>query len=947
MNRSAVVTFVVLSFAAAAPRDGTPPEAPSSAASGPRPLVFEENRGQTDASVRFLARTADGTFFVTPQETALRVRDGAVRSRFVGSAASPRVEGEEPLAGRSNYFLGNDPQKWVTDVPTCARVRCRDVYPGIDVVWHGADGRLEYDVVVAPGADPSVVEIALEGADDAKVDPAGDLVLACGGSRVVHRRPFVYQESDAGRVPVASRYVLDGDRVRFDVADYDRARTLVIDPVVEYSSYLGAGGNDIARDFVRDAAGNTFVCGMTTSTNYPNPNAIQAANAGRYDAFVTKIDPAGTSIVFSTYLGGGEDDDFWSIALDGQGNLCMSGDTFSGNFPTTAGAYDTTANGLDDAVAVKVAAAGNALVFSTYLGSQFNDVGRAVAADAAGAVYVATDATTGFPSTPGTFQPVIGGSRDLALTKLAADGKTLVWSTFVGGTIDEVPSDLVVDANGNSFVTGYVNSSDFPTLNPYQATKGIGNDAFVVGVNATGTGLLFSTYLGGSNHEDSRGIALGPDGHVYVCGITSSDDLATLAPIQSTYGGSVDVLFAEFTAAGAAVHVSYLGGSKDDVGLTAAVDPAGRVWLGGTTGSTNFPRVDPGQPSNAGDHDAFYVRLGADHASLEYASYLGGAGSDSLVAFAFDADGNTFGLGQCTSTDFPVTPGALQAAKAGGAYDGFIATAPLQQPVDAYFLPKKVKAKENDDDSAKSTLQVTGYFDMGGAALDLTHAATIKIGSLVIPVSAFTAVGTRYRYEADGLFVEIVPNPYGSSRAKFRLKRTGDLTGVVPQEGDLVLRFKNDVVNDGRCNVAMTRGSFQLGRTRGSLLEPNLFVVRSRAKVVGGGADSLSLVVGLATGGKTPAQAPDVKVGFGALTATITGDQFTKSGDRFVFAGDENGVTNVTLDYAKETIAVKAKNADLGAFDEGGNSTKIVIGLGTNERSVTVRTSKTGTSLRY
>src|SRR5262245_13453847 len=287
MIRSAVATAVVLYLAAAATRDAAPPEPaaparqPAAAAAAPAvPLVFEENRGQTDARVRFLARTVDGTLFVTPQDSVLRVRDGAVRSRFVGASASPRVESEEPLAGRANYFLGDDPAGWITGVPTCARVRCRDVYPGIDVVWHGSGGRLEYDLVLAPGADPSAVELAFEGVDRVELDETGDLLLACGASHVVHRRPVVYQESDEGRVPVASRYALTGDRVRFDVAGYDRGRTLVIDPVVEYGTYLGGGGNDIARDFVRDATGNTFVCGMTTSTNFPNPGAIQPANAG-------------------------------------------------------------------------------------------------------------------------------------------------------------------------------------------------------------------------------------------------------------------------------------------------------------------------------------------------------------------------------------------------------------------------------------------------------------------------------------------------------------------------------------------------------------------------------------------------------------------------------------------------------------------------------------------
>jgi hypothetical protein len=951
MSRSVLATGLLVCAVAAVP----PHHDPSSCAPGAdlpqtaptdepgRPLAFEVNRGQTDACVRYLARTPGGMFFVTPQETVLRLPDGVVRSRFVGADPDPIVEADRRLGARANYFLGSDPSKWLADVPTFGRVRCRDVYPGIDVVWYGRDGRIEYDLVVAPGADADAVEIAFEGVDRREIDRAGDLVLSVGPHEVIQKRPVVYQDSERGREVVASRYVLDGDRVRFALGAFDASRPLVIDPQLAYGTFLGGNGNEVPRKIVRDALGNSFICGMTTSTDFPVPGAVQATNHGRYDAFVTKIEPSGNAIVFSTYMGGLEDDDFWSVALDSTGDLCLAGDSWSSDFPTL-NALQANTKGMDEAIVVKLRGGGSSLAFSTYLGSEFNDVARAIAVDASDAIYVATDALVGFPTTPGAFQTTTKGNGDVNVAKIKPDGSALLYSTFVGGTFDDRPLGIAVDALGDAFVVGNTNSDDFPKLLAYQPTRA-GFDGFVFGVNSTGSGLLFSTYLGGSGQDGVGSVAVGPDGHVYVAGVVNGTGLTTTAPLQAP-GGSLDALFAEFTSTGTAVHVGPLGGAGDDSAQALVVDPAGRVWLAGYTTSTNFPAVGLPRPPIVGSLDVFFVRLDSTHAGLEYATTLGGTFSDLLSSMAVDVDGTAYGIGQTSSADFPVTVGALQTTKAVG-NDGFLVTAPVPPVVNSYFLPRTVVAHESASDPSKSTFLCVGVFDVGDAPVDLTHAATLTCGGLVVPVPAFTRIGKRFRHMADGLLFEIVPDARGSSRAKFKLSRVGDLAGVVPQEGDLLIRFSNDVVDDARCDVTLSGGRFRIAHARGALAEPNLFVHRAKAKLAGDGKDSLYLVAGLANDGTTPAQASDVTIGFGALTATIPADQFVKSGERFVFKGDVGGVVSVTLDYGRSTITVKAKNADLGDFAEGGNSTTITVGVGADSHAVSVRTARQGARLVY
>jgi hypothetical protein len=350
----------------------TPPEGMKEQvleAYGQLPLTFEPNRGQTDSQVLFLARSQGATLFLTPTEAVLTLgplagatpgrepaRPTVVRLRLVGAHPVPEVVGQDPLPGQSHYFLGNDPKRWRTHIPHYARVKYAAVYPSVDLVFYGTPRALEYDFVLAPGADPGAITLDFAGVDRLALEPQGDLLLHTAGEVIRQRKPTIYQEVDGVRQTIAGGYVLKNHgQVGFQVAAYDASRPLVIDPVLSYSTYLGGLGSDFANDITVDSAGNTYVTGETASVNFPTASPVQAAPGGGTDAFVTKLNPAGSALVYSTYLGGSLDDSASSMAVDSAGSAYVTGSTGSTDFPTTTGAFDQTANGSDDGFVAKVA----------------------------------------------------------------------------------------------------------------------------------------------------------------------------------------------------------------------------------------------------------------------------------------------------------------------------------------------------------------------------------------------------------------------------------------------------------------------------------------------------------------------------------------------------------------------------------------------------------------
>jgi hypothetical protein len=702
---------------------------------GHLPLSFEANQGQTDAQVQFLAHGQGYSLFLTAREAVfafrppaahgqrstsrvLKLRAGqdvpasahaVVRMQLLGANPAPQVVGLEELPGKSNYFIGNDPKKWRTNVPTYARVKYANVYPGVDLVYYGNPGQLEYDFVVQPGADPSRIALDIEASlVSARESPSwvplrvaenGDLVVGTEGSEVVFRQPVVYQPvTDSGprtRDIVEGKYVIRaGQQVTFDIASYDKTRPLVIDPTLVYSSYLGGSGQDLGSALAVDAAGNAYVTGQTSFADFPTtPGAFQPTKPGDENVFVSKLNATGSALVYSTYLGGTQSvaQGGGGIAVDAVGNAYVTGFTGAPDFPTTPGAFQTTpgAVGEDQAFVTKLNPTGSALVYSTFLGGSSGDGAAAIAIDTSGHAYVTgVTLSTDFPTTPGAFQPTPGDGfgrvQDAFVSKLNAAGSALVYSTYLGAT-DTGGNGITVDAAGHAYVAGFTNSADFPTTPGAFSSSG---NAFITKLNAAGSALAYSTRLGGSVNEQSFGIAVDAAGHAYVTGQTSSPDFPTVHPLQPTLHSSGGNAFvAKLTSDGTAlVYATYLGGSgtvsgppgpprtSGDTGSGIAIDAAGNAYVTGNTTSSDFPITSDAFQTTFGGgfSDAFVSKLNATGSALLYSSYLGGNDIDNGTGIGVDAASNAYVTGYSFSANFPTISGVFQ-TRFGGVVDAFVA----------------------------------------------------------------------------------------------------------------------------------------------------------------------------------------------------------------------------------------------------------------------------------
>jgi hypothetical protein len=619
--------------------------------------------------------------------------------KLVGANPAAPLSGVDELPGKANYFIGNDPKKWRRNVPTYTRVRYEEVYPGIDLEFYGTQqGQLEYDFVVAPGADPRAIRLALAGAEKLELDGRGNLHVALLTDEVRFHKPVLYQEFGGERQEVAGSFNLAGtEQVGFEVGDYDRTRPLIIDPVLAYSTYLGGGGMDHGGDIAVDTAGNTYVVGSTTSTNFPTASPLQGTHGGgSWDVFIAKLNAAGNGLGYSTYLGGNDRDAGGAIAVDAAGNVYVTGDASSTNFPTVdplqpnyGGAGSV---GFGDAFVAKLNPTGSALVYSTYLGGSGDERGLDIAVDTGGSAYtMGTTESTNFP-TVNPLQAANAGSKDAFVAKLNAAGSALVYSTYLGGSGYETfgGGAIAVDAAGNAYLASSTNSSDFPTANALQSVYGGGSastgfgDAFITKVNATGSALVYSTYLGGNDDDRAYGIAVDATGNAYVTGRVGSTNFPTQSPLQGSHaGGGGDVFVTKLNSAGSAlVYSTYLGGADSDYGRGITVDAAGNTYLTGSTYSASFPTAEPLQPTKGGNEDAFVAKLNAAGSQLVYSTYLGGSGYDNPNGIVVDSVGNAYVTGITGSINFP-TANAFQASNA-GSNDTFIAK--IGEPAEAGVL---------------------------------------------------------------------------------------------------------------------------------------------------------------------------------------------------------------------------------------------------------------------
>jgi hypothetical protein len=700
--------FVSFTFPAAAAPAAS--DARVSESYGRLPLHFEANQGRAHKDVRFFSRGPGHGVYLTPSEAVLvltrpdakrdvrgvsepQAKPVALRMSLVGAARKPLVNGIEEQPGKANYFTGNDPAKWRTNVPTYAKVHYREVYPGIDLLYYGNQRRLEYDFVVAPGADPQNITLAFKGADKIAID-AGNLVLHVGGSEIRQHKPLIYQETDGVRREIDGGYVLKGaNRVSFRLAAYDRSQPLIIDPVLAYSTYLGGeAGVAIAVD----GHGNAYVTGYTGSTDFPTTSgAFQSTPRGGFDAFVAKINSTGTALVYSTYLGGRGSDGGGGIAVDTSGNAYVTGGTSSTDFPTTAGAFQTTCAGgffgsCEDAFVTKLNPDGSGLIYSSYLGGGSFDNGSGIAVDKSGSAYVTGGTNSAdFPTTQSAFQTTFGGGptdpnfgppRDIFVTKLNPAGSGLIYSTYLGGDgkDDDLGGGIAVDASGNAYVTGHTNSTNFPTTaGAFQPVFAGGLwDAFVTKLDSTGSTLIYSTYLGGMGFDQAFAIAVDDRGHAYTTGRTNSANFPTVNAFQGFSGGGLDAFVTKLDPTGSAlVYSTYLGGSSSEEADGIAVDLQGNAYVTGVTDSTNFRTTSRAfQPAHAGGNsqEAFVTKLDPV-GSLVYSSYLGGSGYEVGFAIAVDPGGNAYVTGETGSSDFRTTPGAFGQSFHGFFQDAFVA----------------------------------------------------------------------------------------------------------------------------------------------------------------------------------------------------------------------------------------------------------------------------------
>ena len=648
------------------------------------PLSFVANDGQADKQVKFTTRGSGYSLALAPTTFTLAVADSrnqneasVLQATLLGGNAAANVTGLERLQTTTNYFIGNDPRKWQTNIPNYAKVKYSSVYPGVDLVFYGNQNLVEYDFIVSPGADANSIALGFAGITDLRVDEKGDLLLRIDAREIRQSKPIVYQQINGARRMIPASYLVkDKQQVAFQIADYDRSQPLVIDPTLAFSTFIGGNGSDRASGIAVDSAGNVYITGDTISTNFPvTPGAFQSAKAPfNFDAFVAKLNPAGTALIYSTYFGGANRDSGSDIAIDTAGNAYITGLTDSSDLPVTPGAFRTTAVLTDETTAfvTKFNATGTALVYSTYLAPI---LGTGIAVDSAGNAFIAGQANADYPTTPGAFQTTSAGSSEAFVTKMNATGTALIYSTFLGGSGFDAASDIAIDAAGNAYVTGQAQAGFPVTPGAFQTSFNGVTDAFVTKLNPTGTALIYSTFLGGSGNESTNGIAINDAGNAYVTGFTGSSNFPTTpGAFQTVKSGGDDVFVTALNAAGSGLAYStFLGGDANEFSVRIAVDAAGNASVVGLTGSSNFPTTaDAIQSTYGGNNDAFVTRLNPTGTALVFSTFLGGSAADIGLSVALDAAGSIYVSGQTSSTNFPTTPGSFQTVFGGSFNDGFV-----------------------------------------------------------------------------------------------------------------------------------------------------------------------------------------------------------------------------------------------------------------------------------
>ncbi len=689
------------------------------------PLSFEANYGQVsnNSESSFISRGNGYTLFLSPIKATLALRKAKKNSldldnlqqpdlltgnklysitdrfrtrdenlstetlqmEFLGANSQATTVGLEELPGKVNYFIGNEESKWRIDVPTFAKVKYEDIYPNIDLVYYGNQRQLEYDLIARPGANLNNIAINFNNHSDINtninIEDNGDLVIRFGDREIRKHKPIIYQEINGIKQQIKGNYILrDKNEIGFEVSNYDINKSLIIDPILTYSSYLGGLGDDDPYSIVLDDSGNIYITGATNSLDFPIKNPNQSNNSGDFDIFIAKLNPTGTSLVYSTYLGGGDLDIGTRIAVDNGGNAYITGFTYSTNFPRF-NAFQSSLKGEVDTFIVKLNPAGNSLVYSTYLGGNGDEFGSSLSIDGSNNVYIAgLTSSLDFPIVNG-FQSSNQSNSDAKqegyIVKINASGNQLVYSTYFGGSANEGIDDMVADRSGNVYVVGTTNSTNFPVKNAIQGFLRGNFDTFVAKLSSSGNTLIYSTYLGGSNQESlfltGSSIAIDSSGNSYISGSTASTDFPTTTnALQSSNRGLRDIYVAKLNTQGGLIYSTYLGGLGDEAatGKFIAVDSLENIYITGHTNSLNFPVKDSLQTTKLGRNDVFLAKINSSGNSLIYSTYLGGSEEDLFPNIFLDSKDDVYLTGSTSSKDFP-TKDPFQSNSV-GAQDTFI-----------------------------------------------------------------------------------------------------------------------------------------------------------------------------------------------------------------------------------------------------------------------------------
>lgn len=685
------------------PLDTLPPAGPTAS------LLFIENMGQFDPRARFQVRGESQTVWLaadalwltvierpnTPPPFPERKGRGAfpspdkggdggevrglhIKLSFLGANPQPRLEPFLRLDTHVSYFTGDDPAKWWVDVPVWGGVRYVDLYPGIDLELDGAGGQLQPRLIVHPGAALSSVRLHIEGAAEIVVESdhlrlstaIGPLTLPpflTGDGQLL--QPILLIDHSIALMP-------------FQTTD-DRRRTTDNSPSsLLYSTFLGGSNSDAGWSIAVDASGAAYITGSTYSADFPTtPGAFQTNCSGGCppsisDAFVAKITPAGSGgadLIYSTFLGGNQNDQGLGVAVDASGQAYITGHTQSSDFPMTFGTCGGDIH--NDVFVTKLNAQGSALVYSRCLAGTFHEDGYGIVVDGSGAAYITGfTQSSDFPVTPGAFQTTYAGNNDGFVAKLSAEGN-LVYATFLGGNNPDWAQAIAVDTAGATYIVGKTRSANFPT------TPGVFQpacnscpglyDAFVTKLNPDGSNLVYSTFLGGTSEDNARGVVINVDGGAYVTGETLSLNFPTTpGAFQPASAGSYDAFVTAFNASGTAplIYSTYLGGSNSDGGGAIALGPDSSAYITGFTSSLNFP-ITPGafQTTHGGGmcgsspcNDAFLTWLNASGtAPLLYSTFLGGNGRDEGLELALDGGRLAYLTGIAFSSNFPTTASAF------------------------------------------------------------------------------------------------------------------------------------------------------------------------------------------------------------------------------------------------------------------------------------------------